>query len=378
MASNGSFMRQYYDRIIAAGVLLIVIGSLLYIFFIGLPVAKEAANEALAESHITGAKIAKTDLSAYDDHLEKLASPTEDALVQVRPDRAPNLFTPEHRVICIKCGAPIPFSAEVCPYANCRAEQPKAKVIDLSTRDSDGDGLYDVWELKYGLNPEDPSDADIDTDNDGFTNKEEFDAGTDPTDPKSHPSYVDRISVQEVAGNRANLRLTNMMRLPDTKLEDGTVVPHVMGTFRLVNENGEMVGREFRARDGEEIIGESGKSTGYTFVSFKDDRPTITVGKNKQKRLINASTALLRRASDGKTFTITFYDKGNPNWPGDPLLEQTATLAVDGVPGVETIAVVPEATFKVNDEAYTVLSINPEAKTVEVKRMADAKRFSLK
>ena len=46
--------------------------------------------------------------------------------------------------------------------------------------DTDGDGMPNVWEILYGLNWEDPSDALLDLDRDGYSNLEEFLLGTTP------------------------------------------------------------------------------------------------------------------------------------------------------------------------------------------------------
>jgi len=48
-------------------------------------------------------------------------------------------------------------------------------------KDSDGDGMPDWWEIKYGLDPNDPSDANGDLNGDGYTNIEKFINGIDPT-----------------------------------------------------------------------------------------------------------------------------------------------------------------------------------------------------
>lgn len=61
--------------------------------------------------------------------------------------------------------------------------------------DSDGDGLPDDWETRYGLDPHDASDAHGDLNGDGYTNIEEFINGDDPTALKpawtKPPGYVD-------------------------------------------------------------------------------------------------------------------------------------------------------------------------------------------
>ena len=47
--------------------------------------------------------------------------------------------------------------------------------------DSDSDGMPDAWETRYGLDPNDPSDATSDIDNDGVAALDEFLAGTIPS-----------------------------------------------------------------------------------------------------------------------------------------------------------------------------------------------------
>ncbi|MEJ2284428.1 MAG: fibronectin type III domain-containing protein, partial [Desulfobacterales bacterium] len=47
--------------------------------------------------------------------------------------------------------------------------------------DDDGDGMLDAWEILYGLDPMDSSDAAGDLDGDGVTNLAEYNNGTDPS-----------------------------------------------------------------------------------------------------------------------------------------------------------------------------------------------------
>jgi subtilisin family serine protease len=56
-------------------------------------------------------------------------------------------------------------------------------VGDVCDPDDDNDGMTDDFEIQYGLNPVDPSDAGDDNDGDGLTNLQEYQRGTVPTDP---------------------------------------------------------------------------------------------------------------------------------------------------------------------------------------------------
>lgn len=69
---------------------------------------------------------------------------------------------------------------------------------EVESDDRDGDGLPNDWEIKYGLNPDDGSDAAKDTDFDGLTNLEEYKYKTDPKNPDTDgDGYSDG---QEVKG----------------------------------------------------------------------------------------------------------------------------------------------------------------------------------
>ena len=60
-------------------------------------------------------------------------------------------------------------------------------MTDPFDSDTDGDLMPDGWEVQYGFDPTDITDAALDADVNGFTNLQEFNAETDPLDPNDPP-----------------------------------------------------------------------------------------------------------------------------------------------------------------------------------------------
>lgn len=84
--------------------------------------------------------------------------------------------------------------------ANWEAAAPTAGAGNPSQPfDSDGDGMPDLWEVYYGLNPQDPSDSTGDLDGDGATNLSEYQNGTDPRAVQTAPR-ISNIVINGSAG----------------------------------------------------------------------------------------------------------------------------------------------------------------------------------
>lgn len=71
-------------------------------------------------------------------------------------------------------------------------------------KDSDSDGMWDEWESKYGLDPNDPSDANKDLNNDGYENIEDFINGFDPAAHKQ--KWETPRSYQDLWSNDPDLK----------------------------------------------------------------------------------------------------------------------------------------------------------------------------
>ncbi len=111
------------------------------------------------------------------------------ARTNVSPVLARNGLTHPFLQYCPQCKSLQPLYSIKCP--ECGA------TVDYG-EDYDKDGMPNKWEMQYGLNWHDASDAHQDPDHDGFDNLEEFKRGSDPTNPASPNVVADEYTVNEV------------------------------------------------------------------------------------------------------------------------------------------------------------------------------------
>lgn len=63
--------------------------------------------------------------------------------------------------------------------------------------DDDNDGIPDFWEIFYGLDPGNATDASLDRDGDGITNIDEFEAGTNPSQDETEIKDPEDMSLED-------------------------------------------------------------------------------------------------------------------------------------------------------------------------------------
>jgi hypothetical protein len=85
--------------------------------------------------------------------------------------------------------------------------------------DSDGGGVPDMTEKKYGLDPANPDDDTADMDGDGFGNSYEYLKKTKINDAKSHPPLYLRLYLKELVKNKLNFTLKNIILQGENKAD---------------------------------------------------------------------------------------------------------------------------------------------------------------
>lgn len=357
--SKQNFFQAHWDWLVAlVGVAALVAAGAYLAISIGqspedAASAYEARLNAITPSH---EGVAPVDLDVLQKAYRVVKTPP--SLKSVDSKKG-NFLASERRVFCQKgdeaskekaCGRPIPADCEVCPI--CGMKQHVVKV----EADSDKDGLPNDWEKKYGLNPNDPADAQLDADDDGFTNLEEFTAKTDPRNPKSHPDYFESLSV---------VGALQQTFLPFWFKNYTQIRVGYRYYFQLLDKNGEDLkgyNATANALEGEQV-GKSGFQVGA--FTKKSELRAIAGSKTGAKKSVDVSTIELVRKADGKKISVAIgvrkipvetqvdlsYDRGKASWK-------------------KTVSVGTE--IDLNGEKYVVRKLNAGEKGCEV-TVEDAK-----
>ncbi len=227
---------------------------------------------------------AAVDAAPYEKARRGLLTPE----LMVAPEREVEevlwMFVPETRFSCRECRHPVSVSAEACPFCRAPVVPPEPDSLD-----HDNDGMPTEWERRFGLDPNDPSDAHEDLDGDGYTNLEEFLADTDPSDPQSRPSAVaiGKVTLDRIAGTQFGLQFTSRVRTQDGgfrfgvnyRLPDGTtktdfvLIGGMVADFKVLEYEEKMVRADpprLGVDDLSELVLQTPKGTTITLVK---DRP---------------------------------------------------------------------------------------------------------
>lgn len=278
---GGSWISQNYEKLaLVIALAILLISALLLVLQIG-GQRRKFDQRMQSEAGQVGRPAAPLDTTVVSNLLARLTSPFQ---AQMEGKR---FMVGELRVASIPDGAPIPYAAALDPFSG--KEQP---AIDVDP-DSDGDGIPDKIELKWGLNVFDPSDAQGDLDGDGYSNLEEYLAGTDPTDAASFPPPA------------AKLRLVRTMTDP----------------FRFVfaGISGERYQLNTRNNDRTYFVSIGDEVEGFKVASYDaaaPGGPTLTLTRGTQSfRLVRgrtitdeARTAFLVLLLDGSRYRVRVND----------------------------------------------------------------------
>lgn len=263
------------------------------------------------------------------------------------------LFVPEERVSCRsdKCRKPILFTAKKCPYCGWEPDRglttdvPGATntagvVVSRRPKDSDGDGIPDWWEVKYGQNSQDATDASTDPDDDGYTNLEEHKVGEDlkyqfnPTNTASVPPAwsAGKLEVTDAKALEFKLRYMSSMR------------PDGSNWLHIINEIG---GQTHSKRIGELV-------NGFKVLKHEEKFVMVVAEGSTAKMRKDVSELTLESPSGVKVVLVK----------GEPKLQWERSADVYYVPTKKTIAVKEGEEFQIGAYKYRVKGIDANARKV--------------
>ena len=350
IARNGNkgFLAAHYEWLaLGVGVVALGAGAVFYVMSLGVDPDQAAAAEAAQIDRMKPAEtgVAPIDMTGLEAAAALMRKPVSVTEVS---ERMESFLASERRVLC-KCGKAISGDIKAvpaCPYCGEKQEEEKKGVLD-----TDGDGLPDEWEKKYGLNVNDAADANGDLDGDEFTNLEEYAAKTDPKDPKDHPDYLDSLAVV------LPLKETSMPFV----LRKANKIPTGWRCEFFDPNRKDDYGRKgatLTATVGEEIA-----DTGFILRAHaeKTAREAIKGGEGLTKT-VDASEVVVERKRDGKKVTLVVQQgKGFKLAPVDI----QATLSYSRKT-VESFDVVPGSEIVLSGMKYQITDIKAVGKGAKI------------
>lgn len=345
MSKNGNFFTAHYEWLVVGVACVALIASIVYFaseFGVEPESAATEAVQRLNAMNRDGKGVKPVELKDYNSAADSVRSPKSVLMSEIKGTEA-SFLASEKRVACKLCSEPIPFGAKVCVF--CGKKQPEQKVVVV---DADGDGMPDDWEKRYGLNPDDAGDANLDKDGDGFTNLEEYQAGTDPTNAKSHPDYLDSLKIElPLKETFLPFYFRNAQKTPSgMRLE--------FFDPKRRNDYGKL-GYRYWILEGTEI-GDTG------FIAKKYEQKSVKQkikGGDGMEKVVNVSTVTLVRKADGKVITLVIEEMNKP-------VDVQAKLVFTRNTRVEEFTVVPGDTITLYDTKYTIKAIRSKGKGAAV------------
>ena len=339
-----ALVKRQYDKVIAVvavTLLLLAISTLMLSRARNLTEEQdyERRLDALSPANPTLETVSLTLYSNALGHLERPFRISSD------PSSTAKFFVPESRVWCASqsCRALIPRGSTNCPV--CQILQP-VEPTDDPNYDSDGGGIPDWWEIKYGLNPSDPKDDRIDSDGDGFDNYAEFKANTDPTDPKSHPDLIALLRVANIEATPLPIKFMGATRLPNGKTRV---------QINLWEGNGRQATSYFVV-EGEKIGKTEFKLLRY--IETTEERFDPMMNKNR--------IFTIKKVEIGRGLKVTTLGLDENAIEADYRIKLVQTL--DGT----SFEVAGDGEFRVGEKKYRVISVDNQAMTVVLRSDADA------
>lgn len=341
--NSANFFLLHYDKVVLAALVCVLAGSVFSLVQTkdSAEAEKSAYQKRLSKLKAKNEKLAPVSAEAFSDAIDAY----ENAFV-LTTNRT--LLVAAPRIYCINpdCLYPILQEQEICP--KCHTEQPKESDAG-DDWDSDNDGMPDLWEKKYGLNPLDPMDADGDLDNDGFTNLEEYVAKTLPNDPKSHPPRYDFLRVAALTVSRYPVEFHGTSMLKGDGIRAFAVKDSSKRDWYL-KPGDQLSDSGFILKSAEPYTAEKKTSTGTRKMQFY--RLTFTRGEDFF--VITSEPGVAQQSS---VFEVSFVCTKDKNG--------------------ETYKVKRGESFTFDNDTFKLIRVNPEEKTAIVVQGSTGKEISV-